>query len=64
MKYGKYLAKRQLDIPEYANYFMNYKALKKVYSSALLVCCSILTTLGHQIAVCTISTTTALHTPS
>lgn len=30
MKYGKYLAKRQLDIPEYSNYFMNYKALKKV----------------------------------
>jgi hypothetical protein len=29
MKYGKYLAKRQLDLPEYANYFINYKALKK-----------------------------------
>lgn len=33
MKYGKYLAKRQLDLPEYANYFMNYKALKKVIKS-------------------------------
>lgn len=30
MKFGKYLAKRQLDLPEYANYFINYKALKKV----------------------------------
>lgn len=36
MKYGKYLAKRQLDLPEYANYFMNYKALKKVYILAML----------------------------
>lgn len=30
MKFGKYLARRQLDLPEYANYFINYKALKKV----------------------------------
>lgn len=30
MKFGKYLARRQLDLPEYANYFINYKALKKL----------------------------------
>jgi len=29
-KFGKTLAKRQLDIPEYAASFVNYKALKKV----------------------------------
>ena len=29
-KFGKYLQKRQLDIPEYAASFTNYKALKKV----------------------------------
>ncbi|KAG0132550.1 ankyrin repeat protein nuc-2 [Tuber indicum] len=30
MKFGKTLAKRQLDIPEYAASFVNYKALKKL----------------------------------
>ncbi|PRT54064.1 Ankyrin repeat protein nuc-2 [Wickerhamiella sorbophila] len=30
MKFGKYLAKRHLDLPEYANYFIDYKALKKL----------------------------------
>lgn len=30
MKFGKYLAKRQLDLPEYAQYFIDYKGLKKV----------------------------------
>jgi len=29
-KFGKHLQKRQLDIPEYAASFINYKALKKV----------------------------------
>ena len=29
-KFGKYLQKRQLDIPEYAASFVNYKGLKKV----------------------------------
>lgn len=29
-KFGKTLQKRQLDIPEYAASFVNYKALKKV----------------------------------
>lgn len=29
-KFGKHLQKRQLDIPEYAASFVNYKALKKV----------------------------------
>lgn len=29
-KFGKYLQKRQLDIPEHAASFVNYKALKKV----------------------------------
>ncbi|KAK9467889.1 hypothetical protein V1512DRAFT_260300 [Lipomyces arxii] len=33
MKFGKYLAKRQLDLPEYANYFINYKGLKKLIKS-------------------------------
>lgn len=30
MKFGKYLAKRHLDLPEYAEYFINYKQLKKL----------------------------------
>lgn len=30
-KFGKHLQKRQLDIPEYAASFVNYKALKKVF---------------------------------
>ncbi|ODQ78582.1 hypothetical protein BABINDRAFT_9346 [Babjeviella inositovora NRRL Y-12698] len=29
MKFGKYLASRQLELPEYARHFINYKALKK-----------------------------------
>lgn len=29
-KFGKYIQKRQLDIPEYAASFVDYKALKKV----------------------------------
>ncbi|KAK9365468.1 hypothetical protein V1509DRAFT_633021 [Lipomyces kononenkoae] len=33
MKFGKYLAKRQLELPEYSNYFINYKALKKLIKS-------------------------------
>ena len=32
-KFGKHLQKRQLDIPEYATSFVNYKALKKVLIS-------------------------------
>lgn len=30
MKFGKYLSKRHLDLPEYAQYFVDYKALKKL----------------------------------
>jgi hypothetical protein len=30
-KFGKHIQKRQLDIPEYAASFVDYKALKKVY---------------------------------
>ncbi|KAK9447222.1 uncharacterized protein V1518DRAFT_100945 [Limtongia smithiae] len=33
MKFGKYLAKRQLELPEYASYFINYKGLKKLIKS-------------------------------
>ncbi|KAL8718758.1 MAG: hypothetical protein Q9225_004138 [Loekoesia sp. 1 TL-2023] len=33
-KFGKHLQKRQLDIPEYAASFVNYKALKKVLSKS------------------------------
>lgn len=33
VKFGKYLAKRQLEVPEYGNYFINYKALKKLIKS-------------------------------
>jgi CDK inhibitor PHO81 len=29
-KFGKQIQKRQLDLPEYAASFLNYKALKKV----------------------------------
>ncbi|CAN3373765.1 hypothetical protein DIURU_005796 [Diutina rugosa] len=30
MKFGKYLASRQLELPEYSGYFIDYKALKKL----------------------------------
>ncbi|KAI3404105.2 PHO81 [Candida oxycetoniae] len=30
MKYGKYLASRQLELPEYSGHFIDYKALKKL----------------------------------
>jgi SPX domain protein involved in polyphosphate accumulation len=30
MKFGKQIQKRQLEVPEYAASFVNYKALKKV----------------------------------
>lgn len=30
MKFGKQIQRRQLDLPEYAASFFNYKALKKV----------------------------------
>lgn len=33
MKFGKYLAARQLEFPEYAGYFINYKALKKLINA-------------------------------
>jgi CDK inhibitor PHO81 len=35
-KFGKHIQKRQLEIPEYAASFVDYKALKKVGSA----CCS------------------------
>lgn len=36
-KFGKHLQKRQLDIPEYAASFVNYKALKKVEEVVLFM---------------------------
>ena len=30
MKFGKYLEGRELELPEYNGYFMDYKALKKL----------------------------------
>ena len=30
MKFGKQIQKQQLDLPEYASSFLNYKALKKL----------------------------------
>jgi CDK inhibitor PHO81 len=30
MKFGKQLQRQQLDLPEYASSFLNYKALKKL----------------------------------
>ena len=30
MKFGKQIQKQQLDLPEYASNFLNYKALKKL----------------------------------
>lgn len=30
MKFGKYLASRQLELPEYSGHFIDYKALKKL----------------------------------
>jgi CDK inhibitor PHO81 len=35
-KFGKHIQKRQLEIPEYAAHFVDYKALKKVRCSSLL----------------------------
>lgn len=35
-KFGKQIQKRQLEVPEYAASFVNYKALKKVCSIARL----------------------------
>lgn len=32
-KFGKHIQKRQLEIPEYAAHFVDYKSLKKVRSS-------------------------------
>lgn len=32
-KFGKQIQRQQLDLPEYANSFLNYKALKKVGSN-------------------------------
>jgi hypothetical protein len=32
-KFGKQIQKRQLEVPEYAASFVNYKALKKVWRS-------------------------------
>jgi CDK inhibitor PHO81 len=34
-KFGKHIQKRQLDIPEYAASFVDYKALKKVQISGI-----------------------------
>jgi CDK inhibitor PHO81 len=34
-KFGKQIQKRQLEVPEYAASFVNYKALKKVRRSEL-----------------------------
>lgn len=31
-KFGKQIQRQQLDLPEYATSFLNYKALKKVLS--------------------------------
>lgn len=36
MKFGKYLATRQLELPEYAGQFINYKALKKLINQLSL----------------------------
>lgn len=33
MKFGKYLAARQLELPEYSPYFINYKQLKKLINA-------------------------------
>lgn len=33
MKFGKYLAARQLELPEYSSYFINYKQLKKLINA-------------------------------
>ncbi|GMG21750.1 unnamed protein product [Ambrosiozyma monospora] len=34
-KFGKYLAARQLELPEYAGFFINYKALKKLINKLI-----------------------------
>ncbi|KAI5963539.1 PHO81 [Candida pseudojiufengensis] len=36
MKYGKYLASRQLELPEYSGHFIDYKALKKLIKQLAL----------------------------
>ncbi|GMG07994.1 unnamed protein product [[Candida] boidinii] len=35
MKFGKYLAARQLELPEYAGHFINYKGLKKLINALI-----------------------------
>ena len=35
MKFGKYLAARQLELPEYSSYFINYKQLKKLINKLI-----------------------------
>jgi CDK inhibitor PHO81 len=37
-KFGKHIQKRQLEIPEYAASFVDYKALKKVNLRATTTC--------------------------
>ena len=49
-KFGKHLQKRQLDIPEYAASFVNYKALKKVPVPIRSVDDSTNTATAHQAA--------------
>lgn len=34
-KFGKQIQRRQLDLPEYAASFVNYKALKKVWKFSI-----------------------------
>jgi hypothetical protein len=41
-KFGKQIQKRQLEVPEYAASFVNYKALKKVRDARLLAIESLL----------------------
>jgi len=42
-KFGKHLQKRQLDIPEYAASFVNYKALKQVKKDSPITAAWLLT---------------------
>ena len=37
-KFGKHIQKRQLEIPEYAASFVDYKALKKVNKTTWIEC--------------------------
>lgn len=54
-KFGKYIARQQLDIPEYAASLVNYKALKRVSSGPVFLFSQLV---GKDVAATTVQTKT------